>query len=376
MASNNIKFTYKRKVNAYPNLSTKKIRIVNDSRNEKLEENEINIFNLKSKIINKKQNSNNISTYFNRITPKTNNTESVEIQNNTIIRKKKTIESYFQLNYSTKKEENKNQRKLIKIENNTKNNLLNKNKKLQKKNYEQLYINFGQTGISPIICSDCGMPFNPSIREDDIQHKNYHNIIIDGLEYNEYKTDKIVKTISKNTYISEVVMSEATSNHKKKLQQILNLVETELGAVQLQEEFMTKYKFFLYIKNRKLIGCAIVRDVLKGYKIEIEKDIKEFSTIENINKNKISTVPTLCGISRIWVSKRERKKGIASQLLESIRKSFLFNITLERNQIAFSQPTELGTKLAYHFFNYTNDETDIITIPSKPYIIIYMDDDN
>ena len=58
------------------------------------------------------------------------------------------------------------------------------NKTLQKKNYEQLYIDFGQKGISPIICQDCGMPYNPSIQEDDIQHKNYHNIIIDGLEYN------------------------------------------------------------------------------------------------------------------------------------------------------------------------------------------------
>jgi len=51
-------------------------------------------------------------------------------------------------------------------------------------------------------------------------------------------------------------------------------------------------------------------------------------------------------------------------------------MTLERNQIAFSQPTKLGTKLAYHFFNYTNDEDTTIMIPSKNYIIIYMDDDN
>jgi len=51
-------------------------------------------------------------------------------------------------------------------------------------------------------------------------------------------------------------------------------------------------------------------------------------------------------------------------------------MTLDRNQIAFSQPTKLGTKLAYHFFNNTNDENDVIIIPSKPYIIIYMDDDN
>jgi len=53
-----------------------------------------------------------------------------------------------------------------------------------KKNYEQLYIDFGQKGISPIICTECGMPYNPSIQEDDLQHQQYHNIIIDGIEYN------------------------------------------------------------------------------------------------------------------------------------------------------------------------------------------------
>jgi len=51
-------------------------------------------------------------------------------------------------------------------------------------------------------------------------------------------------------------------------------------------------------------------------------------------------------------------------------------MTLKRNQIAFSQPTKLGTKLAYHFFNYTNDDNNVIIIPPNKYIIIYMDDDS
>jgi len=378
MTLNNIKFTYKRKNNnTYQSLNRKKIRILNETGNEILQENEINNENTHLQLKHKKQNPNDISSYFNKKIPQPTKIEPVEINKKTLINGHKTIESYFQI--KPNKEKEIEIKKLKNEGNEFKDKILFKDTDktvFQKKNYEQLYIDFGHKGISPIICSDCGMPYNPSIQEDDIQHQNYHNIIIDGIEYNGYKTDKIIKKISSGIYISKVIMSEATINHKKKLSQILNLIETELGAVSLKEEFIDNYKFFLYIKNKKLIGCAIVREVKEGYKIEMNQNINEISTIEKINKSLVSKVPTLCGISRIWVSKKERKKGIASQLLDNIRKNFLFNMTLERNQIAFSQPTKLGTKLAYHFFNYTNDEDTTIMIPSKNYIIIYMDDDN
>ncbi|ORX80172.1 hypothetical protein BCR32DRAFT_245810 [Anaeromyces robustus] len=378
MTAKNIKFTYKRKGNTIQNLNTKRIRILNEVGNELVQDymNEDGNNNLKK---GKKHNLNDISTYFSKRISKQNK-ESLEIEKSSQIFKScKTIESYF------KSKENKGDFKtqnLVKESENrgiTNEDSLNNKKILQKKTYEQLYINFGQKMISPIICPDCGVPYNPSIQEDDIQHQKYHNIIIDGIEYNGYKTDKIIQYISKDIYISEAVISETTSSHKKKLLQILNLIETELGAVRLQEKIILNYKFFLYIKNKKLIGCAIVRDVKEGLKIELDKNIEQITTIENIKqrwllKIEVTKVPILCGISRIWVSKKERQKGVASQLLDSIRKHFLFNMILERNQIAFSQPTKLGTKLAYHFFNYTNDEEEIIIIPSKKYIIIYMDD--
>jgi len=376
MTLNSIKFTYKRKDNnTYQSLNRKKLRILNETGNEILKENEINNENTHLQLKHKKQNPNDISSYFSKKIPQPTKNESVEINKKTLVKGNKTIESYFQIKPNKEKEIKEMKNK----DNEIKNRILFKDNDktiFQKKNYEQLYIDFGQKEISPIICPDCGMPYNPSIQEDDVQHQNYHNIIIDGIEYNGYKTDKIIKKISSGIYISKVTMSEATINHKKKLSQILNLIETELGAVSLKEEYIDNYKFFLYIKNKKLIGCAIVRDVKEGYKIEMNQDINEISTIEKINKSLVSKVPTLCGISRIWVSKKERKKGIASQLLENIRKNFLFNMTLERSQIAFSQPTKLGTKLAYHFFNYTDDEDTVIMIPSKNYIIIYMDDNN
>ncbi|KAG4102019.1 ESCO1/2 acetyl-transferase-domain-containing protein [Neocallimastix lanati (nom. inval.)] len=331
MTINNIKFTYKRKDNnTFQSLNNKKIRLLNSTGNEIIKENEISFENVDTyKLKNKKQNHNDISSYFNKKIPK-HDKEPIESSDSpmSIMKSKRTIESYFQ-SKPNKGNENKIKNSEKNIDNKKNDSSIIDKKKMQtKKNYEQLYIDFGQKGISPIICTECGMPYNPSIQEDDLQHQQYHNIIIDGIEYNGYKTDNVVQKFSKNVYISEVEMSETTSSHKNKLLQILNLIETELGAVKLNESLIQHYKFFLYIKNKKLIGCAIVRDVKEGYRIEIDDNIEQITTLESIDKSKVSRVSTLCGISRIWVSRKERKKGIASQLLESIRYLIIKLITL------------------------------------------------
>ncbi|KAJ3371950.1 hypothetical protein HDU91_004816, partial [Kappamyces sp. JEL0680] len=62
-------------------------------------------------------------------------------------------------------------------------------------------------------------------------------------------------------------------------------------------------------------------------------------------------VPAAVGVSRIWVASQHRKCGYAFALLESVRHSFVFGTELPREAIAFSQPTDLGQKLARSYFN-------------------------
>jgi len=62
-----------------------------------------------------------------------------------------------------------------------------------------------------------------------------------------------------------------------------------------------------------------------------------------------TAVPAVCGVRGIWVSCSERRKGIASQLLDAMRKTFLFGLTLETSQCAFSQPTSDGQAFAARY---------------------------
>lgn len=63
----------------------------------------------------------------------------------------------------------------------------------------------------------------------------------------------------------------------------------------------------------------------------------------------------IVGISRIWTSGASRRKGIALDLLDCVVSNYIYGMEIPKNQIAFSQPTESGKRLAQKFFE--EDET-------------------
>ncbi len=60
--------------------------------------------------------------------------------------------------------------------------------------------------------------------------------------------------------------------------------------------------------------------------------------------------PAIMGVSRIWTSNQHRKQGVATKLLDTARANFLYGLTVEKKNVAFSQPTESGGKLAKRWF--------------------------
>lgn len=57
-------------------------------------------------------------------------------------------------------------------------------------------------------------------------------------------------------------------------------------------------------------------------------------------------VPAVCGVRGLWVSRSERRKGIATKLLDAMRQTFSLGYILEPCQCAFSQPTSDGKAFA------------------------------
>jgi hypothetical protein len=59
----------------------------------------------------------------------------------------------------------------------------------KKNGLEQLVLDFGQKNRGPQTCKDCDMTFNHTVESDDGFHMIYHNAVLSGVDYAEYKDE-------------------------------------------------------------------------------------------------------------------------------------------------------------------------------------------
>lgn len=140
--------------------------------------------------------------------------------------------------------------------------------------------------------------------------------------------------------------------------EIMNIVNDELNAPHDENDFWSlpggQGKAFVYVKDNRAVGVVTVEvlEPSRGRWMVYESK----SIIEHVR-------PTfLLGISRIWVCRTERHKNIATKLLEAARENTIYGRSIDRWQIAWSQPTDSGGKLASSY-NGTRHKSGKILIP-------------
>ncbi|KAI8052941.1 ESCO1/2 acetyl-transferase-domain-containing protein [Syncephalis plumigaleata] len=148
-----------------------------------------------------------------------------------------------------------------------------------------------------------------------------------------------------------------------KVEYILNKVNDALGAANLSMDTDRhhRYKIYLYLAaTRKVVGCLVAESINTAFRV-ISVDTDNNNDNNNLDDSLIyksnTPVTCLCGISRIWVDKTMRRQGVATRLLDAARRTFVYACTLDYDQIAFSQPTLLGRRLA---MNYQKDANFLV----------------
>ncbi|KAJ3311992.1 DNA-directed DNA polymerase eta rad30 [Boothiomyces sp. JEL0838] len=193
-----------------------------------------------------------------------------------------------------------------------------KKKTEAKKEYKQTHLNFGQRKLSEYeTCKECQMKYNKYSEEDLKIHSKYHTSI-----FNWNCPDASTYTI---------ISLKSDSSKWKRFLEILNIVNNELGAAHQQD---------LDVENHKnqIVGLLLALEITDGYRIS------------NNQVDKENKMPAQIGISRIWVSYPNRRKGIGKLMLDYLRKNFYYGVELPKESIAFSQPTDSGNQLATSYF--------------------------
>lgn len=244
-------------------------------------------------------------------------------------------------------------------------------KEAEKTDEKQLIIDAGQKRFGAVSCNVCGMLYTASNPEDETQHLLFHNQFISAVKYVGWKKERILAEYPDGRII--MVLPEDPKYALKKVDEIREMVDNDLGFQQAPLMCYSRTKTLLFISNdKKVVGCLIAEHIQWGYRVIEEKLPVIRSEEEKVRFERqkawcCSTLPepAICGISRIWVFSMMRRKKIASRMIECLRSNFIYGSYLSKEEIAFSDPTPdgklfatqycgTGQFLVYNFINGQN----------------------
>ncbi|RXM28272.1 N-acetyltransferase ESCO1 [Acipenser ruthenus] len=219
----------------------------------------------------------------------------------------------------------------------------------------------GQKRFGAISCNMCGMLYSAANPEDEAQHLLFHNQFISAVKYVGWKKERIVGEYPDGKII--VVLPDDPKYALKKVEEIREMVDNDLGFQQVETKCPSNTKTFLFISNdKKVTGCLIAEHIQElcgtwqGFRV-IDESALEGSEGDKVMFERqrawcCSTTPepAICGISRIWVFSLMRRNGIASRLLDCLRSTFIYGSYLSKEEIAFSDPTPDGKLFATRYF--------------------------
>ncbi|KAJ8476985.1 hypothetical protein OPV22_020712 [Ensete ventricosum] len=267
----------------------------------------------------------------------------------------------------------------------------------KKRSYAQYHLELGQSDFLLRSCSVCGMMYACGDETDEKLHRSFHKNYYDGIQFKGWRDERVISTTTSvdGGRILLVVDGDPPS-HRRKVQEVLKIMEKELGFT--DGHLLHKLcKVYVFISNHRIIGCLVAEPIKAAHRVipsslsgkasngnfgksssgkptqnlerqcanlqfggfSFKRDVARRSGLTN--KTRVDqwesgavlceqeSVPALCGFRAIWVVPSQRQKRIASQLLDSARKSFLAGNILEPSQCAFSPPTSAGRALASSF---------------------------
>ncbi|KAL3627681.1 hypothetical protein CASFOL_029044 [Castilleja foliolosa] len=242
--------------------------------------------------------------------------------------------------------------KLPKLEQSNCSKVLNK-----KRNYAQLHLEVGQSNFLWQTCTTCGFKYAPGVEGDEKVHKTFHKNYTHGIPFKGWRSERIIDTFEKGRVV--LVEDGDPVVQQKKVQEAVSMMEMELGEGWILDKHC---KVYIFISSQRISGCLVAEPIKKAYKIlsGSKSEICDVSAMKNlktptalqfggvslqreiIKRDVVKTpeeasfdgvilckdeaVPAVCGIRAIWVPPCNRRKRIASILLDATREEFLHRL--------------------------------------------------
>ncbi|KAJ1158246.1 hypothetical protein NDU88_010939 [Pleurodeles waltl] len=223
-----------------------------------------------------------------------------------------------------------------------------KNKESHKETKDQMIIDAGQKHFGAVTCKSCGMIYTAASPEDEAQHIQYHQRLLEGIKFVGWKKERILAAFWDGKIV--LILPDDPKYAIKKAEEVRELVDSELGFKQATLSCPSKAKTYMFVSNeKKIVGCLIAEPIKQAHRVLVDP-VHKGPQIEAENQRawRCSTKPeaAICGISRIWVFSLLRRKGIATRMMDTVRGNFMYGSFLSLDEIAFSDPTPDGKLFA------------------------------
>lgn len=220
-------------------------------------------------------------------------------------------------------------------------------------------------------CATCGMEYVPSNTEDAALHKKFHEMNSTGVDLGKaFMRANASRWVYEATRFEEgyvvIVDRKASPSAKNQAKKVLEVVNKELSSPEIDEEVLwsqteapehrkdhneeekvDRYRVFLHMKDSRCVGLCLTERIWESQPVILGEQNGTNSSSVSVKDERH---PAIVGVSRIWTSGASRRMGIALDLLDCVVSNYIYGMEISKDQIAFSQPTESGKRLASKFF--------------------------
>lgn len=219
----------------------------------------------------------------------------------------------------------------------------------------QLIIDAGQKKFGHTTCPTCSMVYAVGEVDDEKLHMKYHQSFLAVVKFAGWKNQREIGLYPDGKII--MVSHNDPKVMLKKMEEIQQMVDRELGIVENTSAERVPHMFFIFVSyTKKVLGFLAAREIKQGYRVIPD----DSGRLANSYCCEGDPVPAICGVSRIWTAPYYRRKKVASRLLDRMQTNFSFGCPIGLDQIAFSDPTLMGRELAA---SYTKSDRFLVFGP-------------
>ena len=129
----------------------------------------------------------------------------------------------------------------------------------------QTTLDAGQKVLGPVQCETCGAVYTVGDPQEEEGHNRIHQLRLDTLKFPGWKTERKVGDFPAGRVIC--IKPGDHSTHWRKVEELLTVVDRDLGFSEVGIRWPEKTKVFLYIAEKKVVGVLLAERIEKGYRI-------------------------------------------------------------------------------------------------------------